>query len=98
MKKTFEIPRKSERIKEYDQEVLKDLKFLFGSKTWKTHLKKLHKKKKPKAPSNSSQLDGVLGLASLLREAAQVPIRAATHVSIASSILKQLTKSPQIQS
>ena len=93
MKKTFEIPRKSERIKEYDQEILKDLKFLFGTKRWKTHLKKLHKKKKPKTQSSITQIDGVLGLASLLREAAQVPLRAATHVSIASSILKILNKS-----
>jgi hypothetical protein len=90
MKKT-EILRKSERFKDFDPEVLKDLKVLCGSKKWKTHLKKLHlKKKKSKKHVNSFQLAGVLGFASLIRETDPVPQRAATHVTIAHSILNIL--------
>ena len=93
MKKIVEASRKSDRIKEYDPEILKDLKDLYGSKNYKTHLKRLNqKKKRSKKNIDSSHLDGVLGLASLIREAEPPHCRAATHVIIAQSIQKLLIK------
>lgn len=88
MKKFQEI-RKSERIKDVDPEVLKDLKDLYGSKRVKSHLKKLQRKKR-RLKKGSADLDGVLGFASLIREYEPVCSRASTHVTIAKSIQRLL--------
>ena len=87
MKKTIEFLRKSDRIKEYDPDILKDLRDLYGPKNFKTHMKRFNqKKKRTRRIFDSNHLDGVLGLASLIREAEPIPCRAATHVFIAQSI------------
>lgn len=94
MKKSAENLRKSERVKEYDPEILKDLKNLCGSKNWKKHFKKHHhKNKKSKKTVKSFQVDGILGFASLIRETDTAPRRAATHVTIAQTIKKILNNS-----
>ena len=46
MKKTIEFLRKSDRIKEYDPDILKDLRDLYGPKNFKTHMKRFNQKKK----------------------------------------------------
>lgn len=93
MKKTIESLRKSERVKEFDPDILKDLKNLYGANNWKAHFKKHRfKKKKYKKAEKNLYIDGVLGLASLVREADTAPKRAATHVTIAQSIQKYLNK------
>lgn len=89
----MEVLRKSDRIKECDPDILNDLKDLYGSKNFKSRLKRLHsKKKKSRKTLNNGHLDGVLGLASLIREAETLPSRAATHIFLAKSIQRQLNK------
>lgn len=93
MKKTLESLRKSDRVKEFDPDILNDLKNLYGSSNWKAQFNKhRYKKKKYKKTVKNLYIDGVLGLASLVREADIAPKRAATHVTIAQSIQKYLNK------
>ena len=93
MKKIVDVLRKSDRIKECDPDILKDLKDLYGAKNYKTHMKRMnHKRKRNRKIVENCHLDGVLGLASLIRESEPTQCRAATHVIIAQSIRKLLNK------
>lgn len=96
MKKPVDVLRKSDRVKECDPDILKDLRDLYGATSFKSHMKRMnHKKKRTRRIIDNSHLDGVLGLASLIREAEPTPCRAATHVIIAQNIRKLLNKSNQ---
>ena len=46
MKKIVDVLRKSDRIKECDPDILKDLKDLYGAKNYKTHMKRMNHKRK----------------------------------------------------
>ncbi|OMJ94197.1 hypothetical protein SteCoe_2681 [Stentor coeruleus] len=85
--------RKSDRKKEYDPEIMKDLKDLCGPRSLKKHIKRLNqKKRKAKRAVSISQMDSVLGFATLIRESEPVLCKSATHVSIAYSIQSILNK------
>lgn len=87
--KKFEL----ERSRTFDPDILKDLKLLYGPKNLKKHLKRIGKKKKAKKKGvNNNHLNGVLGLATFLREAEPPTCLAASHVIIARYIEKQLNK------
>ena len=93
MKKTVDGLRKSDRVKECDPDILKDLKDLYGAKSFKTHMKRMnHKRKKNRKIVDNFQLAGVLGFASLIRESEPTQCRSATHVIIAQSIRRLLNK------
>ncbi|CAG9313565.1 unnamed protein product [Blepharisma stoltei] len=105
MKSPLSIIRKSDRLKFCSHDILRDLFEILGPvalRIRRFHSKKNHSKpKKIKIRSLPKNLDGVLGLASFIREVEflgpeyerLLQSRAATHLNIAKFIYRHLTGS-----
>ncbi|CAG9324988.1 unnamed protein product [Blepharisma stoltei] len=103
MKKPETFSRKSDRVKFNPNDILKDLQDIYGTVHYRlAKISTKHYRQKPKKlkmKSSSRSLDGVLGLASFIREIEgltpvspnSTPCRAATHLKIAKFIYQDIT-------
>ncbi|CAG9311831.1 unnamed protein product [Blepharisma stoltei] len=103
MKKLATFSRKSDRVKFSPNDILKDLQDIYGTVHYriaKISVKQYRQKQKRlKIRSAPKDLDGVLGLASFIRETeglspvspSSSPCRAATHLKIAKFIYQDIT-------